>query len=84
MAMAAKLANKPFYGVAESLKFVRMFPLCQKDIPSVAKPKPQDSDQVWRPSQDYTPPSFISLLFTDLGVLTPSAVSDELIKLHGY
>lgn len=34
------------------------------------------------PALDYTPPSNISLLFTDLGVLTPSAVSDELIKLY--
>eukprot|EP00887_Chlorella_sp_A99_P002792 scaffold6.g2792.t1 len=48
------------------------------------------------PSRDYTPPqarrpavprrcgprSFISLLFTDLGVLTPAAVSDELIQLY--
>lgn len=34
------------------------------------------------PSSDLTPPSLISLLFTDLGVLTPSAVSDELIKLY--
>lgn len=34
------------------------------------------------PTVDYTPPSFITLLFTDLGVLTPSAVSDELIKLY--
>lgn len=31
---------------------------------------------------DYTSPSLITLLFTDLGVLTPSAVSDELIKLY--
>lgn len=31
---------------------------------------------------DYTPPSYITLLFTDLGILTPSAVSDELIKLY--
>lgn len=40
--------------------------------------------QVWErtPIIDYTPPSYISLLFTDLGVLTPSAVSDELIKLY--
>lgn len=30
---------------------------------------------------DYTPPEYLSLLFTDLGVLTPSAVSDELIQL---
>lgn len=34
------------------------------------------------PWVDYTPPSLITLLFTDLGVLTPSAVSDELIKLY--
>ncbi len=34
------------------------------------------------PTVDYTPPHYISLLFTDLGVLTPSAVSDELLKLY--
>ncbi|PSN39598.1 hypothetical protein C0J52_06897 [Blattella germanica] len=34
------------------------------------------------PLVDYTPPSYITLLFTDLGILTPSAVSDELIKLY--
>lgn len=34
------------------------------------------------PLVDYTPPSYLTLLFTDLGILTPSAVSDELIKLY--
>ncbi len=34
------------------------------------------------PSRDYTPPQYISLLVTDLGVLTPAAVSDELIQLY--
>lgn len=34
------------------------------------------------PLVDYTPPRYINLLFTDLGILTPSAVSDELIKLY--
>lgn len=34
------------------------------------------------PLVDYTPPQFITLLFTDLGVITPSGVSDELIKLY--
>jgi len=34
------------------------------------------------PTVDYTHPSYISLLFTDLGILMPSAVSDELIKLY--
>ena len=31
---------------------------------------------------DFTPAEFITLLFTDLGVLTPAAVSDELIRLY--
>ena len=34
------------------------------------------------PTSDYTPPDYITLLFTDLGVLTTAAVSDELIKLY--
>ena len=34
------------------------------------------------PMVDYTPPAYLTLLFTDLGILTPSAVSDELIKLY--
>jgi translation initiation factor eIF-2B subunit alpha len=29
-----------------------------------------------------TPSNFVTLLFSDLGVLTPSAVSDELIRLY--
>lgn len=77
ISMAAKLHNKPFYAVAESLKFVRMYPLSQSEIPC----DPSDTG-CSKPSLDYTPPAFISLLFTDLGILTPSAVSDELIKLY--
>lgn len=34
------------------------------------------------PSVDFTPAKLITLLFTDLGVLTPAAVSDELIRLY--
>jgi len=34
------------------------------------------------PMVDYTPPAYLTLLFTDLGILTPSAISDELIKLY--
>ena len=37
------------------------------------------SVSVYNPAEDYTPPEFITLLITDLGVVTPSAVSDELI-----
>eukprot|EP00475_Leptophrys_vorax_P011886 TRINITY_DN18354_c0_g1_i1.p1 TRINITY_DN18354_c0_g1~~TRINITY_DN18354_c0_g1_i1.p1 ORF type:complete len:171 (+),score=12.97 TRINITY_DN18354_c0_g1_i1:57-515(+) len=34
------------------------------------------------PRREYTPPDLLTLLFTDLGVLTPAAVSDELIQLY--
>ncbi|KAL0487457.1 translation initiation factor eIF-2B subunit eif2b1 [Acrasis kona] len=38
--------------------------------------------KVSNPTSDFTPPRYITLLFTDLGILTPSAISDELIKLY--
>ena len=34
MAVMAKTLNKPFYVVAESFKFVRMFPLNQEELPN--------------------------------------------------
>lgn len=47
------------------------------------KPLQMDANiQVVNPAVDFTPAKFITLLFTDLGVLTPSAVSDELIRLY--
>uniref|UniRef100_A0A673L7E3 Translation initiation factor eIF2B subunit alpha n=1 Tax=Sinocyclocheilus rhinocerous TaxID=307959 RepID=A0A673L7E3_9TELE len=87
MAVCSKAHNKPFYVVAESFKFVRLYPLNQQDVPDRFKYKAdilktvKDLNQE-HPMIDYTPPSLITLLFTDLGVLTPSAVSDELIKLY--
>jgi translation initiation factor eIF-2B subunit alpha len=41
-----------------------------------------DKVKVKNPKCDYTPAKYITLLLTDLGVLTPSAVSDELIRLY--
>lgn len=35
--MAAKTMNKPFYVVAESFKFARLFPLNQQDVPNEFK-----------------------------------------------
>ncbi|XP_027880732.1 translation initiation factor eIF2B subunit alpha isoform X1 [Xiphophorus couchianus] len=119
MALCSKAHNKPFYVVAESFKFVRLYPLNQQDVPDKFKvrlpyfvccgffkndfpslypdlltcascPAQYKADTLKsirnlseeHPVIDYTPPSLITLLFTDLGVLTPSAVSDELIKLY--
>jgi len=37
IAIAAKAMNKPLYVVAESFKFVRLFPLNQHDLPDEFK-----------------------------------------------
>jgi len=91
MAIVALACKKPFYVASESTKFARMFPLSQGDLPKteqerehaafVGRGAPPSHVVVETPSRDYTPPHYITMLFTDLGVLTPSAVSDELIKL---
>ncbi|XP_023943571.1 translation initiation factor eIF-2B subunit alpha [Bicyclus anynana] len=86
LAMAALELKKPVYVLTESFKFSRVYPLNQRDIPkefkylSSALKSGNLSKQ--HPLVDYTPPAYITLLFTDLGILTPSAVSDELIKLY--
>ena len=69
------------------LQFARLYPLSQNDLPLERKPVDfgplmPATVKIENPSRDYTPPKFISLLFTDLGVLTPAAVSDELIQLY--
>lgn len=103
--LLAKAMSKPFYAVAESHKFVRLYPLGQYDLPieqrvidfkteeeiaDEAKRQPQQTTTEATPkpvarnscqSVDFTPPHLISALITDSGVLTPSAVSEELIKI---
>ena len=90
VAMIARALNKQVYCLAESFKFVREYPICQEDLPEeYLYPSTVENTgdsagvpQSCSPVVDYTPPSLITLLFTDLGILTPSAVSDELINLY--
>lgn len=97
VAMIASTLQKPVYVAAESYKFARLFLLNQDDLnkeqgsdetakphPALMKKLPHDSNyiKVESNTSDYTPPQFITLLFTDIGILTPSAVSDQLIKLY--
>ena len=143
MGILAKAAGKPMYVVAESHKFVRMFPLGQYDLPieqkvldfttenperegdaaggesmedvesggseemgkwsektPAVKEKGEYFDKPDSPLQglkmkaggnsareaessavDYSPPDLITALITESGVHTPSAVSEELIKI---
>ncbi|CAI5738998.1 unnamed protein product [Peronospora destructor] len=95
IAVIAQALKKQFYVAAESYKFARLYPLTQRDVPQkhmaalsgdIARDEPTDGTMknvsFESPFFDYTPPGYIALIFTDLGVLTPSAVSDELIKLY--
>ena len=78
IALCAKAYNKPFYVFAESLKFIKRFPLQQSDIFDLLD---EDLDEehkidVTNITVDYTAPEYISALFTDIGIFTPAAVSD--------
>lgn len=78
----ANNANKPLYVVSESHKFVRLFPLSPDDLPNDNETNNDNDDGFLNiPSVDFTPHQYITALISDLGVLTPSAVSEELIKM---
>lgn len=92
-ALCAKALKKPFYVAAENFKFSRLFPLNQDDLPEDAtvkrrfdffpgKPGAPESDTEFDMQLcDFTPPDMITMLITDTGILTPSAISDELIQM---
>lgn len=93
-AMIAKALNKPFYVAVESYKFARAYPLAQRDVTDMCLQSSNDGEHsealgrladgvvFQHYSIEYTPAEYITLLFTDLGVLTPAAVSEELIRLY--
>ncbi|RXW24109.1 hypothetical protein EST38_g1715 [Candolleomyces aberdarensis] len=116
IAIIARAANKPFYALAESYKFHRLFPLSQYDLPShnskilsfLRPVRPARSASVSRPPNtttdpqspptaparitqeqisennphvDYTRPDLISLVFSDVGSLTPEGVSQYLVGM---
>ena len=95
LAICAKALEKPFYVFAENYKFVRQFPLCQKDLEKDATRNSEfflcDSSlntireskdvQVLCPICDFTPGQYISFVITDARIFQPSAVSDELLQL---
>lgn len=79
--------------MSESFKFSRMFPLSQKDIRKEISNEEEfysfngktinENVEIINPLTDYTSPELITLLVTDKGIFTPSAVSDELIQMFG-
>jgi translation initiation factor eIF-2B subunit alpha len=95
IAIACKALNKHFYVLCESYKFMNEFLLSQDDV-SKRVPEPPALELFMNapcadsmvslptvaPVWDYTHPRYVTLLFTDLGTLAPSAVSDEMFKLY--
>ncbi|KAB2081677.1 hypothetical protein ES319_A05G147300v1 [Gossypium barbadense] len=80
IALVAHSMNKPVYVAAESYKITKKYESCTTPhdfgVPIPSKVEVETS------ARDYTPPQYLTLLFTDLGVLTPSVISDELIQLY--
>lgn len=78
----AQANHKPFYVVTESHKFVRLYPLAPNDLPQAISGESLSENEMLKTQLiDFTPHEYITALITDLGVLTPSAVSEELIKI---
>eukprot|EP00355_Strombidium_rassoulzadegani_P009703 CAMPEP_0168621150 /NCGR_PEP_ID=MMETSP0449_2-20121227/7533_1 /TAXON_ID=1082188 /ORGANISM="Strombidium rassoulzadegani, Strain ras09" /LENGTH=219 /DNA_ID=CAMNT_0008662235 /DNA_START=447 /DNA_END=1102 /DNA_ORIENTATION=- len=70
IALCAKSFNKPFYVFAESLKFLKNFPLQQDDIFDLLDEDLEATaprTDISNISIDYTQPEYISNLFTDIG-----------------
>ncbi|KAI8051531.1 hypothetical protein BDF22DRAFT_691183 [Syncephalis plumigaleata] len=50
---------------------------------TVTAVKEHDTEMEWlRPRVDYTPASYINLFITDLGILTPAGVGDEVFRIY--
>lgn len=96
MGVLAKSLGRPFYVGAESHKFVRVFPLDWGDLPvrrrgldfrtseereGMGMEEGGGVDEEGEVDLDFTPPELITAIVTENGVQTPSAVSEELIKI---
>uniref|UniRef100_A0A1I7UQM3 Translation initiation factor eIF2B subunit alpha n=1 Tax=Caenorhabditis tropicalis TaxID=1561998 RepID=A0A1I7UQM3_9PELO len=82
----AKARHVPVYVCAETIKFVREFPLNQADIPKEFKYRTsvieKNNLELEHPDVDYTAPEFLTLIITDVGAMKPEAVGEELIKMY--
>ena len=92
--LLVKSFGKPFYVAAESHKFVRIYPLNGNDLPLGQKVlnfqthseegiihQEDQIVEVGSEAVDFTPADLITALVTEFEVLSPSAVSEELIKI---
>ncbi|EFY84341.1 translation initiation factor eIF-2B subunit alpha [Metarhizium acridum CQMa 102] len=86
IAQLASKAKIPFYVAAETHKFVRKFPLDQRDIGFKQHVLDFSTDSASKQPEnavDYTPPNLISNLITENGVQLPGYVFEQLLNIYG-
>ncbi|EPY24401.1 hypothetical protein STCU_07199 [Strigomonas culicis] len=76
VATVACSRNVPCYVLCETFKFSHIFPLGTEDLE-----QPAESTSVV-PLVEFVPPSMISLIFSEKGIMPPSAVADEMFRFH--
>ena len=78
ISLIAQHFQKPVYVFCESYKFSEEFPLNQEDVYEMLEARA--GKNIVSSRVDYTPPEHLDLFFTDMGIFTPSAISDELTQ----
>ncbi|EKF30438.1 translation initiation factor EIF-2b alpha subunit, putative [Trypanosoma cruzi marinkellei] len=75
IATVASAMKVPFYVLCETFKFTRIFPLSTADLK-----QPEESNDV--PLVEFVPPTMITLVFSEQGIMPPSAVTAEMFRFH--
>ncbi|AAZ11691.1 translation initiation factor EIF-2b alpha subunit, putative [Trypanosoma equiperdum] len=75
IATVASAMNVPFYVLCETFKFAHIFPLSTADLR-----QPEGSSDV--PLVEFVPPSMVTLVFSEQGIMPPSAVTYEMFRYH--
>ncbi|KAK5991380.1 Translation initiation factor eIF-2B subunit alpha [Cladobotryum mycophilum] len=86
IAQLASQAKIPFYVAAETHKFVRKFPLDQRDIgfkQEILDFQTEATSKLPKDVVDYTPPELIDNLVTENGVHLPGYVFEQLLNIYG-
>ncbi|XP_065349675.1 translation initiation factor eIF2B subunit alpha [Cloeon dipterum] len=86
LGLAAAHFKKPVFVLAESYKFMQMYPIDQSDVPGELERyisnRTGTEIRVEPYTLDYTPPEYISMIYTDAGAFTTAAVSERLLELY--
>lgn len=86
LAQLASRVKIPFYVAAETHKFVRKFPLDQRDLgfhQAMLDFTTHSTSKLPPDPVDYTPPELISNLITENGVHLPGYVFEQLLSIYG-